>query len=140
MEEENQDTVDLQIAVTKKFMPILKILDKNEKLQETLEGLLFMNLAYYKYKDPDHLKIMRSLFTHYCIFNVNRGLALLEAVFSEEELSKLKSQVKKEVYSYKGLLHGLKGQDFETAIQYLQKALDLGLSPIMKGVGINFTT
>lgn len=43
---------------------------------------------------------MRSLFTHYCIYNVERGRALISSVFSEEKLKGMKSSVKKEVLSY----------------------------------------
>ena len=51
---------------------IFKILGKNDLLTTFLEDIYFMNISLNSLKHQDSLKILRNLFIHYCIYDINR--------------------------------------------------------------------
>lgn len=98
----------------KKMLPIKKILNKNTELTDILEKLYFYHYCYYKFTHiPELFGILRNLLTHYCIYDIDRGLLFIDNIM--QETSSSNTQIPKGCIKllkiYKAILFNLKSEE-----------------------------
>ncbi|KAL4474712.1 hypothetical protein ABPG72_002305 [Tetrahymena utriculariae] len=137
LNEQQSDRIDLQIILMKRLALMYKLQDKNYLLTPLLEDLYFKHLAFYSYKNVDYIKILKNLLTHYCIYDLERGSIFLEMILEQLQQEEIPKVIVRDIYFYAGIIHALKGDDFNQSERFLQESIQAGLQPIQKGIAYN---